>query len=50
VAVPLTVLIVLLAARPSVLGDYTASRSSLVLGWITALLMACASVGMLLPA
>jgi len=48
VAVPLTVLIVLLASRPSVLGSYTASRSSLVLGWITALLMACASVGMLL--
>jgi NRAMP (natural resistance-associated macrophage protein)-like metal ion transporter len=50
VAVPLTVLIVLLAGRPSVLGAYTASRSSRVLGWITALLMACASVGMLLPA
>jgi NRAMP (natural resistance-associated macrophage protein)-like metal ion transporter len=50
VAVPLTVLIVLLASRPSVLGAYTASRASLVLGWITALLMAAASVGMLLPA
>ena len=50
VAVPLTVLILLLATRPSVLGAYTASRSSLVLGWITVLLMACASVGMLIPA
>jgi len=50
VAVPLTVLIVLLGGRSSVLGSYTASRSSLLLGWITALLMACASVGMLLPA
>jgi NRAMP (natural resistance-associated macrophage protein)-like metal ion transporter len=49
VAVPLTVLIVLLASRPSVLGAYTASRSSLVLGWITALLMACAAFGMLIP-
>jgi Mn2+/Fe2+ NRAMP family transporter len=49
VAVPLTILIVLLATRPSVLGAYTASRTSVVLGWITALLMACASVGMLLP-
>jgi len=50
VAVPLTVLILLLAMRPAVLGAYTASRSSLVLGWITVLLMACASVGMMIPA
>jgi NRAMP (natural resistance-associated macrophage protein)-like metal ion transporter len=50
IAVPLTVLIVLLASRRSVLGAYTASRSTLVLGWFTALLMACASVGMLIPA
>jgi NRAMP (natural resistance-associated macrophage protein)-like metal ion transporter len=50
VAVPLIVIILLLAARPSVMGAYTASRSSLVLGWITALLMACAALGMLIPA
>jgi len=50
VAVPLTVLIVLLGSRASVLGAYTVSRTSRLLGWITALLMACASVGMLLPA
>jgi Mn2+/Fe2+ NRAMP family transporter len=49
VAAPLTVLVVLLASRRSILGQYTASRSTLVLGWITALLMACASVGMLIP-
>jgi NRAMP (natural resistance-associated macrophage protein)-like metal ion transporter len=49
VAVPLIVLILLLASRPSVMGAYTASRSSLVLGWITALLMACAALGMLIP-
>jgi Mn2+/Fe2+ NRAMP family transporter len=49
VAVPLIVLILLLASRPSVLGRYTASRSTLVLGSITALLMACAAVGMLIP-
>jgi NRAMP (natural resistance-associated macrophage protein)-like metal ion transporter len=49
VAVPLIVLILLLASRPAVLGRYTASRSTLVLGWITALLMACAAVGMLIP-
>jgi Mn2+/Fe2+ NRAMP family transporter len=50
VAVPLIALILLLAMRPSVLGAYTASRSSLALGWITVLLMAAASVGMLIPA
>ena len=50
VAVPLLVLILLLAMRPAVLGAYTASRSSLILGWITVLLMACASVGMMIPA
>jgi len=50
VAVPLMVLILLLATRPSVLGEYTASRSSLALGWITVLLMAAASIGMLIPA
>jgi hypothetical protein len=33
-----------------VLGEYTASRSSLALGWITVLVMAAASVGMLIPA
>jgi NRAMP (natural resistance-associated macrophage protein)-like metal ion transporter len=50
VAVPLLVLILLLAMRPTVLGAYTASRSSLLFGWITVLLMACASVGMMIPA
>jgi len=50
VAVPLIALILLLAMRPSVLGAYTASRTSLALGWITVLLMAAASVGMLIPA
>jgi NRAMP (natural resistance-associated macrophage protein)-like metal ion transporter len=50
VAVPLMVLILLLAMRPAVLGAYTASRSSLIFGWITVLLMACASVGMMIPA
>jgi Mn2+/Fe2+ NRAMP family transporter len=47
--VPLTVLVVLLASRRAVLGAYTASRTSLVLGWMTALLMAAAAIGMLLP-
>jgi len=50
IAVPLIVLILLLAMRPTVLGAFTASRSSLLLGWITVLLMAAASLGMLIPA
>lgn len=50
VAVPLIVIILLLAARRSVMGAYTAGRGLLVLGWITAALMACAAAGMLLPA
>jgi NRAMP (natural resistance-associated macrophage protein)-like metal ion transporter len=49
VAVPLTLLIVLLASRRTVLGKYTASRSTLILGWMTVLLMAAAGVGMLIP-
>jgi len=49
VAVPLTVLILLLGSRRSVLGAYTASRTSLVLGWITALVMGGAACGMLIP-
>ena len=50
IAVPLIVLILLLAMRPTVLGAFTASRTSLLLGWITVLLMAAASLGMLIPA
>ena len=50
VAVPLIVLILLLASRQSVMGAYTAGRTSLTLGWVTALVMACAAVGMLIPA
>jgi Mn2+/Fe2+ NRAMP family transporter len=50
VAVPLIVLILLLASRKAVMGAYTAKRTVLVLGWITAVLMGCAAVGMLIPA
>jgi NRAMP (natural resistance-associated macrophage protein)-like metal ion transporter len=50
VAVPLIALVVLLASRRSVLGNYTASGSLRVLGWMTAGLMAFAAVGMLIPA
>jgi Mn2+/Fe2+ NRAMP family transporter len=50
VAVPLIVLVLLLASRRDVMGEFTANRGVLILGWIAALLMACAGVGMLIPA
>ena len=49
VAVPLIVLILVLAARPSVMGPYRAKGVVLVLGWLTAVLMAVAAIGMCLP-
>jgi Mn2+/Fe2+ NRAMP family transporter len=50
VAVPLIVLILVLAARSSVMGPYRARGVALVLGWVTAALMALAAVGMCFPA
>ncbi|HEY2659914.1 MAG TPA: divalent metal cation transporter [Caulobacteraceae bacterium] len=47
VAVPLVVIVILLSRRPAVMGPFTASRSLIALGWITALLMGAATVGML---
>ena len=39
VAVPLIVLILLLASRRSVMGEFTARRATLILGWTAAVLM-----------
>ncbi len=50
VAVPLIVLILMLSARASVMGPYRARGLVLVLGWIAAVLMAAAAVGMCAPA
>ena len=50
VAVPLIVLILILAARTSLMGPYRAKGPMLSLGWITAAVMALAAVGMLIPA
>jgi len=50
VAVPLLVVIVLLASRKSIMGDYTAPRALIVLGWIATAVMGMAAVSMLLPA
>ena len=49
IAVPLMVVILLLSAKRSVMGEFTASRPILILGWIAALVMSAASVRMLLP-
>jgi Mn2+/Fe2+ NRAMP family transporter len=49
VAVPLVVVVVLLASRKSVMGAFTASPTLVVLGWITAAVMALAALGMLIP-
>jgi Mn2+/Fe2+ NRAMP family transporter len=50
VAVPLLALIVVLVSKKSVMGDYAASRSLIVLGWIATVMMGAAALGMLLPA
>src|ERR1700690_2951097 len=49
VAVPLMVVILLLVARRSVMGPYTASRPMLALGWLATLLMGAAALWMLVP-
>lgn len=49
VAVPLVVVIILLASKKSVMGRFTASRALIVLGWITATVMAAAAVVMFIP-
>jgi Mn2+/Fe2+ NRAMP family transporter len=49
VAVPLLALITILVSRKAIMGPYTASRSMIVLGWITTAIMGLAAVLMLLP-
>lgn len=49
VAVPLMVVIILIASRKSVMGAFTASRPILALGWIGAAVMGLAAVLMLIP-
>jgi Mn2+/Fe2+ NRAMP family transporter len=49
VAVPLIVVVVLLASKKSVMGDFTASRTLIVLGVIAAVVMGFAALGMLIP-
>jgi len=49
VAVPLIVVIILIASRKSTMGAFTSSRSIVVLGWITAAVMGLAAVLMFIP-
>jgi len=49
VAVPLMVVIILLASRKSVMGPFTSSRSIVILGWIGAAVMGLAAVLMFMP-
>ncbi len=46
VAVPLMTIIILLASRKSVMGDYPATPSLLVLGWIATAVMGAAAIAM----
>ena len=49
VAVPLMVVIILLASRLSVMGAFTSSRGIVFLGWIGAAVMGLAAILMLVP-
>jgi len=48
-AVPLLVVITLLASKKTVMGAYTASRPIIILGWVTTAIMGAAAIGMFLP-
>jgi len=49
VAVPLMVVIIVLVSRKSVMGDYTASRPIIILGWIATAVMGLAALRMFIP-
>jgi Mn2+/Fe2+ NRAMP family transporter len=49
VAVPLMVVIILLAARKSVMGAFTTSRPITILGWIGTVIMGAAAIRMIVP-
>lgn len=49
VAVPLMAVIILLVSKKSVMGDFTASRPLVILGWIATLVMGAAAVRMFIP-
>jgi len=49
VAVPLMVVIILLVSKKSVMGKFTAGRTTIILGWITTAIMGLAALRMLIP-
>ncbi len=49
VAVPLLVVVTLIASRKSVMGAFTSSRSIVILGWTATAVMGLAAVLMFLP-
>ena len=49
VAVPLMAVIIILASKKKVMGDFTASKTLIVLGWIATAIMGAAAVRMFLP-
>lgn len=49
VAVPLMIVILLLVSKSAVMGDYTASRPIIILGWIATVVMGLAAVCMFIP-
>ncbi|NTU92559.1 MAG: divalent metal cation transporter [Chlorobiaceae bacterium] len=49
IAVPIMVVILLLVMKKSVMGEFTASRPILFLGWIATLVMGAAAVSMFMP-
>ncbi|GAC1043200.1 NRAMP family divalent metal transporter [Rhizobium sp. No.120] len=46
VAVPLMAVVVVLASSKAVMGDFTAPRSIIILGWIATVIMGMAAIGM----
>ncbi len=49
VAVPLMVVVILLASSKTVMGAFTAPRSIIILGWIATAIMSLAAIGMFIP-
>jgi Mn2+/Fe2+ NRAMP family transporter len=49
VAVPLMIVIIVLVSKKTVMGDFTASRPIVILGWIATAVMGLAALRMLIP-
>jgi Mn2+/Fe2+ NRAMP family transporter len=49
VAVPLMIVIIVMVSKKSVMGKFTASRLTTVLGWIATAVMGAAAIRMFIP-